>query len=423
MLKLIPNREITEEFYLDLINKRLNQIGKPNIRLRWIEADVKNAFVVGLKLLNFTNQTMFIGRSLRTTLTQEEFDAVVCHELSHVANGHTSKRLINFLKNFVSIIMGSIFFVLLIFLLSFLIWGEESVFHSRTMAVLSVLSVFIWFIFNYALLFDAIRAHEYEADGFAVLKLGVKFEHWKSALLKLSNNEDVPDYLRLKNTSKDKQSIPKKIGSYFSTHPKIDERISFLEKKLDQNLAFNFYVSSAQKLSQLFGRIFNFKRVLAFSLGLILILGWVTLTVKNGLELINRVSNLTSDQILKSSEIKDSLLESPTLFGPKLSYYIVKKNDPALIEYLINNSVRPGKILFYLSEFKNDELFAMYFNKYSNQLNEEEYFLILRKSAQMNFVSGYRLLVNSHQFDKLDKDYKSNVSRILEMKRIPASEK
>src|SRR5690606_24503194 len=74
MLRLLPNREITEPEYLEVINRRLSQIGVPKMRVKWIETDIKNAFVVGLKLLRFSNQTMFIGRNLRTMLTIEEFD-------------------------------------------------------------------------------------------------------------------------------------------------------------------------------------------------------------------------------------------------------------------------------------------------------------------------------------------------------------
>src|SRR5690606_15081662 len=109
MLRLIPNREITEPEYLAIIDKRLQQIQMENMRVRWIETDIKNAFVVGLKLLRFSNQTMFIGRSLRKTLTIEEFDAVIAHEVAHIANRHIHKRVIELMKNFIVVFFGIMF--------------------------------------------------------------------------------------------------------------------------------------------------------------------------------------------------------------------------------------------------------------------------------------------------------------------------
>ncbi len=421
MLKLIPNREITEDFYLELINRRLNQIGKPNIRLRWIEADVKNAFVVGLKLFHFTNQTMFIGRNLRELLTIEEFDAVVCHELSHVANGHISKRLIDFIKNFVSIIVGSIFIVLSVMILSFFIWGEEAVFQTTPIALSSTILVLSWFVFNYALLFDTIRSHEFEADGFAVMKLGVGYEHWKSAIIKLSHSDDLPDYLKLKNPTTKKISIFKQISSQFSTHPKIEERISFLSRKIDEKLAFNFYVSSAHKIRMIFWNIFQLRVLVSLLILSLLSISWIGLNIYNGSKLITWISSASAEQILNNPEVRNNLNSSPTFIGPKLSYYLIKKNDPLIVEYLFKNDVSPGRILLYLTEFKSDKLFEKYYSLHSENLSEEEYFLILRKAAQVNFVKGYRSLVNSSRFEMLDESYKSSVSKILELKRSPAS--
>ena len=50
------------------------------IRMKTI---IKNAFVVGIKILGFSNQTMFIGKNLRTMLTIEEFDAVIALKVPH----------------------------------------------------------------------------------------------------------------------------------------------------------------------------------------------------------------------------------------------------------------------------------------------------------------------------------------------------
>ena len=205
MLRLIPNREIIEPEYLDLIHKRLHQINQPHIRIRWIETDIKNAFVVGLKLLSFSNQTLFIGRSLRTTLSLDEFDAVMAHELGHVANRHIQKRLIDFMKNFISVIVGTGIILFLVLGFSIFYWGDDSYLHTTSTTLLVVFLSMAWFIFNYSLLFDTIRSHEFEADGYAVMVLGANFSAFKSAIEKLSTVDELPEYLKLKTRQNKKK--------------------------------------------------------------------------------------------------------------------------------------------------------------------------------------------------------------------------
>ncbi len=421
MLKLIPNREITEPEYLEIINRRLSQINMPNIRLRWIETDVKNAFVVGLKLFRFSNQTLFLGRSLRTMLTPEEFDAVICHELSHVANRHVSKRLIELLKNFISVIVGSVVIVCVVLATCFFIWGEDGLLHSNFIALACIFACFCWFIFNYALLFDTIRSHEFEADAYAVMELGVDFDVWKSALDKLSQPDDLPDYLKLRTKRRSQGAISSKFSDYFSTHPKIDQRAAFLKQKMREKLVFNFYVSSTQKIRLLFGHLFQWKIALpSFSFFLVLLI-WFSVRIKSGQDLISWIQNSSTADIMDHPELVSQINTSPTFFGPKLIFYIIKKEDPALIDYFLLKGADKGKTLLYLAELHDFNLFQKYYDQFGTQLTEDEYFLILRKTAQTDFVQGYRFLVNAQRFESLDSKYKENVSQLIELKRRPAS--
>lgn len=423
MLKLIPNREISEPEYLTIIDKRLSQIGMRNMRVRWIETDVKNAFVVGLKLLRFSNQTMFIGRSLRNMLTLEEFDAVISHELSHVANRHIHKRVIDLLKNFVSVIIGAGLLMFLVVGFSFLIWGEDGTLHTGTTALVSALLVLAWIIFNYALLFDTIRSHEYEADAYAIMELGADVRAWQSALEKLTTPEELPDYLKARTKAGKKNWLVGWFSRYFATHPELKLRIEFLHRKMEEGLPYNYYVSSAQRVRRGLGHLFHWKIAVPATTVFVILLTWTVVHVKQGLEMVAWIQRAVPDDIKASREVAEKINSSPTIIGQSLMYYIVMKEDAELIDYFIEKGADQGRTLVYISQLKDFALLQKYYSKFESKLSEDEYFLILRKTAQVDFTEGYRYLVNAKRFEDLNPVYKEDVSRIYQMKRRPASVK
>ena len=423
MLRLLPNREVTEPEYLEVINKRLNQIGMPKLRVKWIETDIKNAFVVGLKLLRFSNQTMFIGRNLRTMLTMEEFDAVIAHELSHVANRHIHKRVIELLKNFISALVG--FGLLMIVTLGFfhLFFGEDMGLYEKPVAVVCVLMCMSWLFFNYSLFFDTIRSHEYEADAFAVLKLGASFPALKSALEKLSQVEEMPEYLKSKTKQQKKKS---KFSKLFSTHPELSERISSLEHKIAAGLPFNYYISTPQKIRSSLGFFLQWKVSMPLALGFVGFSVWTTLEIKEGGRLVRLIKEQNPQEILKDKRISQKINSKPFLVGKSLMYYIVQKQNPELIDYFLEKGADPGRTLIYLSETKNFDLFRGYYPDLAQNLSHDEYYLVLLKSADVNFTEGYRYLVNSSKFDTLNSDFKADIARLHRPSsrvRAPASAK
>lgn len=421
MLRLLPNREITEPEYLEIINKRLEQINIPNMRIKWIETDIKNAFVVGLKLLKFSNQTMFIGRNLRTMLTIEEFDAVIAHELSHVANRHVQKRMIELLKNFVSAIIG--FLTLMLVTLSFfhLTLGEDLGLYDKWVTVISGAACIGWLFFNYSLFFDTIRSHEYEADAYAVMELGVDFEAFKSALTKLTVPDDIPEYLKAK------QPKPRKKNAFwrlFSTHPELEERIFSLEYKMANGLPFNFYVSTPQKLRKKLGFFLQWKISAPVMTGLMIFAIWSGINFKEGARLVSFIKGQDPQSIINNELISREINKKPFLIGKSLMFYIVQKQDPKLIDYYLSQGADPGRTLIYLSETKNFDLFNGYYPKLSQKISQDEFFLVLLKSAEVNFTDGYRYLVNSSRFESLESGYKQDLARSFHPKnkqRSPAS--
>lgn len=424
MLRLIPNREITEPEYLSIIDKRLFQIKQPSMRVRWIETDIKNAFVVGLKLLFISNQTLFIGKTLRTTLTLEEFDAVIAHELSHVANRHIHKRVIDLLKNFISVIFGIAFILLIVLGGSFLYWGDDAYIHSTSTTFLCIILSFGWFVFNYSILFDTIRSHEFEADGFAVMELGANFTALKSALEKLSNKEELPDYIKERTKRKnDKGFINKWITGKFTTHPDLSVRLDFLRYKMDKGLPFNHYISAPQKIRSWLGVLFQWRVFVPLVFCFIVSGFWAYREFKSGSDSISFINHATPTEIMNNEKLVQQINSRPQLLGQSLMYYIVRRKDERLIDYFISRGANKGKTLIYITQTKDSALLKKYYTQFKSELSQDDYFLALRKTAQLNFTEGYRFLVNADRFENLHPSYKEDVSRVYQSNhgRIPAS--
>ncbi len=419
MLRLVPNREIVEQEYLDLINKRLLQINQPNMRVRWIESDIKNAFVVGIKLLSLSNQTMFIGRSLRTTLTLEEFDAVVAHELAHVANRHIQKRVIDVLKNLIFVVFGIIFLMILMGGIFFLYWGEDIHLHSNFMGVVFAVSVPVWALFSYSILFDSIRSHEYEADAYAVMELGASLSGLKSALEKLATNDDVPDYIKSRLKPKaEKGLVSRFLGRYFSTHPEISDRISSVEYKIAGGLPFNYYVSAPKKIRMFLGQLLNLRVVVPVGLSFVACITWIGFQFKTGFESVAFIKKSTTNEIIQNEEIGRKINSHPFIVGESLMYFIVQKKDEDLINHFVQNGADKGKTLMYISSLRDYEMFEKYYSRFQSNLTDDEYFLLLIKVTGSNFTKAHRLLVNSARFETMDPSYKEDIARIFDQRRI-----
>ncbi len=420
MLRLIPNREISEPEYLEIINKRLHDIEMPGMRVRWIETDIKNAFVVGMKLLRFSNQTMFIGRKLRTTLTLSEFDAVIAHELAHVANRHIHKRVIDLIKNLISVLMGVGLIMVLLIAFSLLFWGEDASFHAGMTAALVFISCFTWVVFNYALLFDTIRSHEYEADAFAVMKLGADLESMKSALRKLAAPEEMPDYLKGKIKSSQKKNF---FQRHFSTHPDLESRIDSLERKVAFNLAFNHYVSPMKKFRGTVGSFMTWKILVPGFTMFMVMTGYYVNGYRESKKTLTFIQKSSSEKIIKRG-IASVINTRPTPLSPSLMYYVVKKEDEVLIDYFLDRGADKGKTLIYVSQTKNLNLLRKYYAQLKDKISDEEYFKVLKKTAEMNHTEAYRYLVNADKFEALDSMSKQSIVRIhskATRSRAPAS--
>jgi len=259
MLRMIPNSKVDEKEYLDQIGNRLNQIGWTDVRLRWIDIpNFNNAFVVGFKWFGFSNQTMFIGRSLRDLLTRDEFDAVICHELGHMANGHLLKRI--------TYAMALLFGLILSFVTSLLISGILTFVLSDDPATSSFvfgLSLMVTLILSYMLVvswtFKNYRQQEHEADAFAVMKLGIKLEDLEKSLRKVAN--------KFREEAK-----REKIWNPFNTHPEIETRIENVKNKISLGVEYDWNQSVISRLLEVTFRAAS-PRAMALGFSLFILTG------------------------------------------------------------------------------------------------------------------------------------------------------
>lgn len=363
MMKLLPNCEVTEPEYLEIINKRLVEAGLSHVRVRWIEAEFKNAFVVGINFPFLRNQTMFIGRSLRQTLNGEEFDAVICHELAHIKQGHMAKRIVFIGWHTLRVVLSSVASIMGAILCGILIFGiEAKLYNSSIITPIALSFIFFSFVVSYLLFFDAIRSQEYEADAIAVLDFGCKVSTLESALKKLTAVDNP-------------YAAPKKRGrlqEIFSTHPTLEQRVEILEKKLTEGLPFNYYVSPYQKVAMAFFSLFKFRYI-----GTITALFCVGAfyTVNDLKKFSEERTHLVHSSVeeLKENEYLNKHVNARPIFGHSNLYYVMIKKDLSLIDHFLEKGADPEKVLFYLEELYDPQVLGEYLIKLGDKIDENSF--------------------------------------------------
>ena len=421
MLKLIPNREINEPEYLALINPHLERLGLEKMRLRWIEANLKNAFVVGLNLWKFNNQTMFIGKPLRDILTKNELEAVICHELAHIANNHIHKRLLALVKGFVLVVVSIVIILTTVFLFGALFYNEDLEHHTSMLVFLTMTGVLSAFILNQILIFEEVRKHEYEADAYAVLELGVNVEDLENALRKLTETKDVPDYIKQK-TQKNPNRFTEFFKRIFSTHPTLDNRMMMVKRKSEDNLPFDWYENHLSRVLTKVRGMTTWKTVTPVLLVSFMMFGWMSYRYQASQEIWTYISSSTSDEIKNNPLIEESINQPRFgLVGPSMMAAIVKKKDADLIEYYLQRGAKLDSTLNYLAATDADH-FKEFFKRYGQEIDQEQYYKMLNKAAQFN-TESYRFLVLDNRFNQLDAIDRQKINKSLDYRknRAPAS--
>lgn len=201
--------------------------GMPVPRLAIIDTDALNAFASGV---NEQQYTVTVTRGLMEALDDDELEAVIAHELTHIRNGDVRLMIIAVLiAGVVSffgemVVRGQRFSNVQVTHRG----GDDSRGKGGGAAVLIGVAILVlaWFL-SVVIRFALSRSREYLADAGAV-ELTKNPDAMISALLKISGRADIPG---VPSGVMDMciENDPNDFADIFSTHPSITKRVQALQ--------------------------------------------------------------------------------------------------------------------------------------------------------------------------------------------------
>ncbi|MCD6197762.1 zinc metalloprotease HtpX [ANME-2 cluster archaeon] len=203
-----------------IISRLCIEADLPKPRVAIVESSIPNAFATGRSP---KKAVVAVTTSLLQRLNQNELEAVLAHELTHVKN-----------RDVMVLTIASFFSTIAFFLVRYLIFfGGGNRREGGSIMLAWLASIVVWIISS--LLIRALsRYREFAADRGSAVITGHP-SHLVSALLKISGAmERVPtDDLRKAEGMNAFYIIPisrSSIMALFSTHPSLEKRIAALEK-------------------------------------------------------------------------------------------------------------------------------------------------------------------------------------------------
>ena len=203
-----------------IISRLCIEADLPKPRIAIVESSIPNAFATGRSP---KKAVVAVTTSLLQRLNQNELEAVLAHELTHVKN-----------RDVMVLTIASFFSTIAFFLVRYLIFfGGGNRREGGSIMLAWLASIVVWIISS--LLIRALsRYREFAADRGSAVITGHP-SHLVSALLKISGAmERVPtDDLRKAEGMNAFYIIPisrSSIMALFSTHPSLEKRIAALEK-------------------------------------------------------------------------------------------------------------------------------------------------------------------------------------------------
>lgn len=208
----------------NLVENLCMSVGQKMPAINIIEDDSLNAFASGI---NEKTYTISLSRGIIEKLDDEELEAVIAHELTHIRNRDVRLLIISI------VFVGIFAFTTEALLRSFRFRGRGNSKNNGAIIIILVLAAIGWLLsslFRFALS----RKREYLADAGAV-ELTHRPGALASALEKVSadarieavERKDVAQ-LFIENPGEKKKGMS--LSSMFATHPPIEERISILRQ-------------------------------------------------------------------------------------------------------------------------------------------------------------------------------------------------
>jgi len=215
-------------------------------RLEIIETHARNAFASGIDQKSYT---ITVTRGLLNSLTKDEVEAVLAHELAHILNRD------------VRLLIVTIIFTGLFGFLAQLAWNNlrYSLFFGgrrrgksdgRAMLFIIVVMVALWigYLVSLMLRFALSRKREYMADGGAVAMT-------KNPAAMMSALQRIAGRARGPGMSEDIAAMcienSQKFFGMFATHPPIDSRIEAISQTTGTSVPDNAYTGPAPKEERL----------------------------------------------------------------------------------------------------------------------------------------------------------------------------
>jgi heat shock protein HtpX len=213
-------KNATEQWLVSTVAQQASMagIGMPEVAI-YPGAEI-NAFATGA---NRNNALVAVSAGLLKNMTKDEAEAVLAHEVSHVANGDMItlsliQGVVNTFVIFLSRVIGH-------FVDRVILKNERG--HGIGYWVTSIIAELILGILASVIVFWFSRQREYRADaGGAALAGKQKMIAALERLQQNSNTEELPDQLTAFGISGLRSS---KLGKLFLSHPPLEKRIATLK--------------------------------------------------------------------------------------------------------------------------------------------------------------------------------------------------
>lgn len=213
-------RNETERWLVDTVQKQAKQagIGMPEVAI--YNASAPNAFATGM---NKNNALVAVSSGLLQSMTRDEVEAVLAHEVSHVANGDmVTMALIQGVINTFVIVLSRVIGHLV----------DRTVFktergHGPAFWITSIVAELVLGILASIIVMWFSRQREYRADAGAASLVGAN--KMVAALQRLggTSTEALPDQLNALGISGGRGGL----SQLFMTHPRIEDRIAALRQR------------------------------------------------------------------------------------------------------------------------------------------------------------------------------------------------
>jgi heat shock protein HtpX len=208
----------TERWLVDVVTRQAAQadIGMPEVAI--YQSDTPNAFATGMSR---NNALVAVSTGLMQSMTKDEVEAVLAHEISHVANGDMItmtliQGVLNTFVFFLSRVIGHIVDRVIL---------KNNRGHGIGYFVTSMIAQVVLSILASTIVMWFSRKREFRADAGAAKLVGPSKMIAALQRLDSSNTEALPEQMQAMGIAGSKKS---RFGELFATHPSIDDRITAL---------------------------------------------------------------------------------------------------------------------------------------------------------------------------------------------------